>query len=92
MTTTEIVLSHGDKTEATCFPFWAIVKKCGLGRNEFLDGIWFNREDATKYLNAKRYRYGDKAFVYCFSGNASWHLREIFENAGKESQSVEVVE
>lgn len=79
-----ILLSHGDETEATDYPIWAIVKKAGFGQHAWLSGPWFNREDAVRHLNAKRHRYGDKAFVYCFSAHESWHMRELYALARGE--------
>jgi len=86
MTTHEIMLSHGEKNDITAYPYWAIVKKAGLGRQAILAGIWFNREDAERYLEAKRYNFGKTAFVYCFSGHESWHLKEMYENARTEQK------
>lgn len=87
MTTHGIVLSHGENNDGTHIPYWAIVKKSGLGTHAIQAGIWFNRKDAMDYLEAKRYNFGPKAFVYCFSGHYSRHLKEIYENARNEAKS-----
>lgn len=87
MTTAGVILSHSDN-ECTSFPFWAIVKKCNSGQMHMLAGVWFNREDAERFLNATHHRYGDKAFVYCFSGHDSWHIKELYNIARKEAGAV----
>jgi hypothetical protein len=75
----DLVLSYGDKNDATAWPVWGIVKKAGLGQHDLLSGPWFNRDDAEAFLEAKRYRYGYKAFVYCFSAHDAWHMRKLQE-------------
>jgi hypothetical protein len=80
----EIVLSHGDKNEATAFPWWAIVVNGFSGRVQrpmVLAGVWFNREDAEAFLASHAYRYPKKAYVYAFSGGESAHTRELYELA-----------
>ncbi len=87
-TTHEILLSHGEETDGTAFPFWAIVTKSGLGHRQiWIDGPWFNRKDAESYLASHAYRYPKTAFVYCFSGHNAPHLREMYENARAEAAS-----
>ncbi len=80
MTTDEILLSSKDN-EATSYPYWAIVKPGSFGRMVMLAGVWFNRPAAESHLESKRYNYGAKAFVYCFSGHESRHVKELYENA-----------
>lgn len=85
MKTSEVILSHGEHNDATAYPVWVIVKRCGLGKHEWLAGPWFNRVDATWYLEARRHAFGPKAFVYCFSGHESWHMRELYAIARNEA-------
>lgn len=80
----ELILSHGEKTEATALPFWYIAVKGGSvqgGRNVILRGVWFNREAAEDHLKAKAHRYPKTAFVYCDSGHDSWHWKNLYEYA-----------
>lgn len=85
-TTHEILLSHGERNDGTNYPIWAIVVKAGLGRYAWEAGPWFSREEAKAHLDSHAYRYSKKAFVYCFSGHMSYHLRQMYENARKEAQ------
>lgn len=80
----KLVLAHGENNDATKYPFWAIVKRGGFGRVVWLDGFWFSREEATEFLESRRYNYGKSAFVYCFSGHNSWHCRALFGMARGE--------
>ena len=69
-----LVFQHGDKTEATAFPFWYVAVKGGalLRRPVMVShGIWFSREAAEEHLRAKAYRYPKTAFVYCDSAHDS---------------------
>lgn len=84
MTVAEVVLSHGEETDGTSYPFWAICSKGGRGNIVFHEGVWFNRKDAEDYLKAKAHNYPRTAFVYCFSGNRSWHMRELYAIAQNE--------
>lgn len=81
MTTNEILLSHSEENDATAYPWWAIVKKAGLGQHAILNGPFFNRADAEEYLESHRYRYGKSALVWCFSGHHAPHLRQMYDNA-----------
>jgi hypothetical protein len=87
MTTHEVMLSHGEKNDGTAFPFWGIAQRAGLGRIALLAGVWFNRQDAKAHLDAKGHRYPKSAFVYCFSGHESWHLKEMYTNARDEQRA-----
>jgi hypothetical protein len=85
MKVSEIVLSHGEENDATAFPVWAICLKAGFGHIVWLSGPWFNRRDAEDFLKARNYRFPVKAFVYCFSGEESWHWKELYAIARKEA-------
>lgn len=78
------ILSHTDN-EITSYPYWAIVE--GGKSMRVIEGIWFNREDAEKWFEGHRYRYPNKAMVYCFSGHASTHMHHLYDSmkALKES-------
>lgn len=85
MKMSEVILSHGEETDGTSYPYWCICQKAGLGMIAMLDGIWFNRKDAEDYMKAKAHNYPKTAFVYCFSGCHSWHMKELYAIATQES-------
>lgn len=81
----QIMLSHGDRCEATAIPFWGITTRGGASGGMVLHaGIWFNRPDAEEHLRLHSYRYPKSARVWCFSGHESAHLREMYANARAE--------
>ncbi len=88
MNLSEVVLSHGKENECTSYPFWAIVSPLRSGRYEMLDGVWFNRKDAEDFLKAYAYNYSKDAQVFCFSGNRSWHMKEIYAIAKEDSTAL----
>lgn len=83
----KLILSHGDENDGTSWPYWAICQKGGLGNIVLIQGIWFSREGAQAHLNARLYEYGQSAFVYCFSGYHSDHVRRLYELAGSRGHS-----
>ena len=74
----ELILQHGDKTEATSYPFWAIVLNGLHGKQLVSNGFWFSREAAEAELKANKHRYSKSAYVYCFSGHQSPHVRALY--------------
>lgn len=74
----EILFAYTDN-EITSHPWWAVVKNGSFGRMVVLEGPFFSRERATQLMNARRYEYGEKSYVYCFSGHRSEHYRELRE-------------
>lgn len=76
-----ILFAYTDN-EITAHPWWCVVKNGSFGRMVVLEGPFFSRERATQLLEARRYEYGAKAYVYCFSGNRSWHYRDLREAVG----------
>ena len=77
-------IAKAEDNEATAFPWWAITEGF-RGREILLAGPYFNREDADEYLEAKRYNFGEKARVYCFSGSQS-HVWRAALKAAQELQ------
>lgn len=82
MKLSELVLS-ATSNEATAFPYWFITIP-GNGHQRILAGIWFNREDAERYLQAASHNFPKNAFVYAGSGWHSWHLKELYAMARLE--------
>lgn len=68
-----------EANESTAYPVWGIVRKAGFGHHAWLAGPYFSRASATEYLESHRYRYGEKAFVFCFSGHDSPGYREVYD-------------
>lgn len=82
-----IILCHGDKTDATSYPFWVIVKKASFGQRVILsEGFWFSRDAAETELKNRSYDYGKTAHVYCLSGHRSSHVKRLYALA-KEANS-----
>ena len=76
-----ILFAYTDN-EITAHPWWCVVRNGSFGRMIVLEGPFFSRERATQLLEARRYEYGAKAYVYCFSGHRSWHYRDLREAVG----------
>jgi hypothetical protein len=74
--------------ECTSYPYWLIVKNGGGGRHVLLAGVWFDRDSAEAELESRRYHYGEKAFVFCFSGNASEHMQKLYSAAALAAKGV----
>lgn len=87
MTTIKINISND--SEASSFPWWAILdphqffraNKDGLDDlASMITGPFFSREEANAELNSRRYDYGKHATVYCFSGyHSGQYKRKIRE-------------
>jgi len=73
-----ILFAYTDN-EITSDPWWAVVRNGSFGRMIVLEGPFFSRESATNLLEARRYEYGDKAYVYCFSGYRARGYRQLRE-------------
>lgn len=85
----ELVLAHGENTEATAYPFWYIACRAGSvhrGRNVILRGFWFSREAAEAHLARAAHRYPKTAFVYCDSGHDSAHVKNLYRIAREDSE------
>lgn len=80
-----LVFEHGDDTDCTAYPYWAVAVRCspvgGTGTiKQVSDGIWFSRESAETHLRNKAHRYPKTAFIWCFSGCASFGgLRALYD-------------
>jgi hypothetical protein len=72
----EILFAYTDN-EITADPWWAVVRNGSFGRMIVLEGPFFSRERATQLMEARRYEYGAKAYVYCFSGYRSQPYKEL---------------
>jgi hypothetical protein len=61
--------------DGTSDPWWAIVENTKKMQRVVLAGPFFSREKATAELESRRYFYGPKPYVYCFSAfaNRDWH-------------------
>ncbi len=73
-----ILFSYTDN-EITADPWWGVVRNGSFGRMVMLEGPFFSRERATQLLEARRYEYGAKAYVYCYSGHRSQHFKDLRE-------------
>ena len=84
--------------EATSYPWWAILNPSQNmaasvhGLQSQIMGVFLSRESAELFLARHRYRFNERAGVFCFSGNDSaWQAliletRERMENRmAKES-------
>lgn len=47
-----------------------------------IEGPFFSREDAKKYLEARAYEYSDKAYIYCHSGYWSKKYKNLCREIG----------
>lgn len=72
----EILFCYTDN-EITSDPWWCVVRNGSFGRMIVLEGPFFSRERARQLLEARRYEYGAKAYVYCFSGCRSEHYKDL---------------
>ncbi len=71
-----ILFAYSDN-EITAHPWWAVVRNGSFGHMVVLDGPFFSRVRATELLEARRYEYGAKAYVFCFSGARSQHYIDL---------------
>ena len=74
----EILFAYGEENDATAQPWWAVVKRSGMGEFAILAGPFFSRRRAQEHYEARKYEY-KKAIVYCFSGHHSQHYKELRE-------------
>lgn len=74
-----ILFAYGDKNDITAHPYWAIVKNGRMGPETILAAPFFSREAAMNHRNARIYEYGQKSYVYCFSGHWSSQYKELRE-------------
>jgi len=87
-TAKEIVFSYGDQNDITAHPWWAIVQRVEIGKMTgnyaVLAGPFFSRKAAQEKLERRRYHYGKKAIVYCFSGHDSPDYVELRQSLSQE--------
>jgi hypothetical protein len=69
------------ENDGSAYPLWAIVEKAGFGRMAWLMGPFFSRKAAETLLESRRYHYGEKAFVWCFSGHDCRDYRDLLDAA-----------
>ena len=84
----DIVFAHGDQNDITTHPWWAVVRKNRIGSNAIKAGPFFSRTRAEEYFEARHWEHKG-CFVFCFSGHASQHyrdLRELLKPFAKEGQ------
>ncbi len=72
-------VAASENNEATMYPYWGVVKNSPSGHPVMLAGVFFSRENAQVHLEARRYGYGKKAYVYCFSGHHSLEYRQLYD-------------
>ena len=72
-----IAFAYGKDNEITEDPWWAVVRKNGMGSNAILAGPFFSRDAAEKHRKAREYEYGAKSIVFCFSGHRSHQYKEL---------------
>lgn len=66
-----------EENEITAYPWWAIVRKAGLGMLAVLAGPFASRESAEAQRMARIHAYGEKSSVFCFSGHESADYRKL---------------
>ena len=76
-----VLTTPPDKNEATAYPWWAIVRKGSFGRYIMLVGPFFSREEAEAQRKRRIYDYGEKSFVFCYSGHESSQYVELRKRA-----------
>lgn len=81
----DILFAYGENNDITAHPWWAIVRKGGFGRLELLCGPFFSRESAERKRTNRIYHYGEKSFVYCFSGHDSPDYVELRRAVSEEA-------
>ena len=72
----DLVFSYSDN-EITDHPWWAVVRKNGMGSSAICAGPFFSRERAEECCEARRYEWGKGAFVFGFSGFRSEHYKTL---------------
>lgn len=72
----ELVFSYSDN-EITDHPWWAVVRKNGMGSSAICAGPFFSRERAEECCEARRHEWGKGAFVFGFSGYRSEHYKRL---------------
>ena len=87
-------MSRIPSAEATAFPWWAIVDPSHAWTDEAdnaslhavahcITGVFFSREAAQQYLDAKSYSFSEQARVYCLSGHAARGWKEFCDGEAK---------
>lgn len=75
--------------ECTSAPYWFIVDPKQNMRCDYhiaasqITGIFFSREDAERFLKDTRYNFGNRAVVYCHSGNYSKKYLDFYREITK---------
>lgn len=77
-----VLFAYGQENEGTAHPWWAVINPHRKGPQAIIAGPFFSRERAEQYREARLYEHGPKAIVYCFSGHASWHYKDLREALG----------
>jgi hypothetical protein len=82
-----VLFAYGEANEMTAHPYWLILHNGNLRADaSVLAGPFFSRQAAAQHLSARRYEYGDKAYVFCFSGHKSHEykaLRDLLKEPNK---------
>ena len=91
----KVTIELSEDDEGTLYPWWLIVNptqmmsphvaRVAMG---MIDGPFFSRESAERYLLAHRYNYGKHAKVWCASGCHSCEWRNAIDNSKKRKREV----
>ncbi len=55
--------------------------RCDVGLTaSMITGVFFSRETAEEFLQNHKYRYSDRAKVFCFSGHNSMDWKDAINN------------
>lgn len=82
-----IQLEISEENESTDSPYWMIINPRQSMRADFqeiasmITGPFFSRESAQTHLDNRRYAFGKRAVVYCFSGYWSQQYKDACKKA-----------
>ena len=84
----KIEIEVSEKNEATASPWWVIVDPKQMMKPDpyyvmmsMVTGPFFSREEAQRFLDAKRHRFTERAVVYCASGYDSYQYDQAYRKA-----------
>jgi len=88
----KIELEISEQNEGTDAPYWLILDPVQNMRADYhalagqITGPFFSREEAQRHLDVRRYAFGKKAVVYCFSGYHSHQYKSAFKKASENKK------
>lgn len=86
--TVPITLNLSTDNEGAAAPWWVVVDpRQSMSADphnicSMVDGPFFSRESAEKWMVANKHNYSKRAVVYCMSGHHSHEYRRACEKAG----------